>query len=506
MLKDQMNEYTNLRQPDDEEEEQKSDGWLIWSIWVMMTIVAVITFTVSLMSLIFFKLKMESTYQTFQQSTLMLAPKVFTLDSYRLPPPAEWAGFDWGVVESILLGSVNRVNEQSKWRYPRIDPVASNDLYNRLDSSNIPPESNTRYTASFYEANNDSLRVEIGYTSHPSTTFSIGRVKDSLMKANNYPNVPQDKPLHPIILTHASYKNIRTVGGNPFEFDMCYNQNCEVLDQFTARGLRSFSVVGWNDNIRSLGSIRSNGEAAVFQGGFIVRTPSQDVGHTLAYFTGNFSDTKENEICPNLRLRKNWNPCQTHIESTYGMKFDDAKYYSRGEKETITCIHSLNTPTALIVILDDGNKLMKTYDLNVNNTYYLVTSPNAFPKYIKTYKEAVYDILLKECNKQEECNFLGLKEVSEELMGEIFRPQIFVKNGEECSFVLLPYDTLMRMNLLLRPTRINKLGNSFMSYDFVYYNLQMNSSFEESYKNVKMVEFNERLNKGEDDLLFFRIN
>ncbi|GAB1221823.1 hypothetical protein ENUP19_0085G0040 [Entamoeba nuttalli] len=512
MLKNPLTDaYSNI-QEDEQQEEKHSSGILIWTVWTVMTVLAVTILTVSIISLIFFNIKMKSTYQTFQQSTLMLAPTVFNLDSSRLPPPCPYTGIDWGVMDTLLVGSMDKDNN-----YIEVDSNATHSHYMQSGLKEQPPQSRDHYEMG-YVLKNSSIGI-VEYLIQAKPTFSISGLKNLLMKINNYPNIPVDQPVRPVILQHVAYQNVKHVADSDECFDMCYNQNCQVSERFIASGLRSFSVIGWNDNIRSLGMVdRLTGTNKIFEGGFIVRLPKQETGHTIGYFTANFSDTMENSICPNAHLVQNWEPAivtgelfkeehpvtsvLSEIHPTNSKQFIYSNLNRKGIKQK-------TSPTPLKLrdnICKDKNDYCTKYNLNESFTYYITSSENSYPKFVKTFGNDIYDLCMGYCPHHNftDCKVYVLRELCDELLVKIFVPtDDYMKthqNGLECSYTLLPYETLLRMNLLIRPTKVNKLGNSYMSFDFSFYDSKLKTNL----PDVQRTKYNQRLKFT--DLLFFTSN
>ena len=557
MLKDPLADAYSSVHDDEQNEEKNNSGFLIWGVWVVMTIISVTVLTVSIISLIFFSKKMDSTYQTFLQSTLMLAPNVFNLDGSRIPPPLEMKGNDWGIMDSIMISSMSTENE-----YYVVDSEATNKHNKDLLTEYRPAEAFNTYEMGYKLNNGDISYVKHQLQSEP--TFSISGLKNLLMRVNKYPQIPTDEPVKPIILQHVAYANVKNVAGTKDTFDICYDSNCHMNDNYVVAGQKIFSVVGWNDNILSLGMIDGEGNTKVFEGGFICRMPKQETGHTIGYFTGNFSDTMEQTVCPNIHLPQNWEPriieashYETILKNSMNTKENEnkkeKKYYQRIEidKETQKKLNeetkkyqeqikqrfelkkqsendnnlkrnnkysslknaALKEPTplklresALEAKGEDGIKYVDKFNLKSNYIYYITATKTSYPRYTKSYGKDIFDIILLVYDKTtDETVFTILEDVCDELLVKLFEPEALYHdlylNGEECNYMLLPYETLLKMNLNIRPTKVIALGNSYMSYDFIYYDNKLDGTIP---SNVQKRKYNERLTNT--DLLFFSNN
>ena len=151
------------------------------------------------------------------------------------------------------------------------------------------------------------------------------------------------------------------------------------------------------------------------------------------------------------------------------------------------------------------------YNLNTEKYYYVVSTDLTHPKIIKSYVDAVYDIALLECNNKIEkndnnqCELKVIHDVCDELLSYLFIPvEEYMnthKNGDECMYSLLPYETWLKMNYFLKPTTVRKLHDVVMSYDGTAYTLTNDSiiPIEVKYKQaIFKLNFN--------DLLFLKTN
>ncbi|KAL7716754.1 Uncharacterized protein QTN25_005716 [Entamoeba marina] len=513
MLKNQLTDvYANS---DDDNYEIPAVGSLVWFIWSVMTVVGVVVLTVSVMSLVFFSVKLDDTFNTFQQSTIMLAPDVFNLACTKLPPPLDFQGIEWGVNEVIQTGSMS-----DDGYYDVIDSEVTHEIYNN-NTYPSPLQATKDYTVSF---KTETGNTNVNYQLFSNPTFSINGLKDMIMKANGYPDKMNQQSPKPIILTHAKFMNIKTVGGVKETFSICHGQNCELDDQYEVRGFEMFSIVGWNDKLRSIGQIKDivEGTTQFFQGGFIARLPKKEIGHTLGYFTANFSDTMENKICPNAVLRKNWIPVVVNYEAneSYDTDWENCTTSAELNNGEMCCYIRLDDdivtsykeePTPLHVrdgICDDSNNYCKKFGLNEESTYYVIATDGSYPNVIKTYLSDTFDIALLECDSDpftdgSSCQYLIIHQVCDQLLTKIFIPsnEYMEKhaNGEECNYTLLPYDTLLKMNYLLLPTAIPHWQNSIFSYDFSNYNYKIADG--SSKHNVLRNKFIDRVETS--DILFF---
>ncbi|KAL7721940.1 Uncharacterized protein QTN25_000727 [Entamoeba marina] len=493
MLKNQLTDvYANS---DDDDYNTPAVGSLVWFIWSVMTVVGVVVLTVSVMSLVFFSLKLDDTFNTFQQSTLMLAPDVFNLACSKLPPPLDFQGIEWGVNEVIQTGSMS-----DDGYYDVIDSATTHEIFSN-NAYPTPLQATKDYVVSF---ETETGNTNVNYQLYSNPTFSINGLKDMIMKANGYPDKMNQQPPKPIILTHAKFMNIKTVGGIDETF---FN-----------------IIVGWNDKLRSIGQNKNldEGTTQFYKGGFITRLPKQEIGHTLGYFTANFSDTMENKICPNAVLRKNWIPVIVNYEANelYDTDWENCTTSAELNNGEMCCYIRLDEdivtsykeePTPLHVrdgICDDSNNYCEKFGLNEESTYYVVATDGSYPKIMKTYLSDTFDIALLECDSDpftdgSSCQYLIIHQVCDQLLTKIFIPsnEYMEKhaNGEECSYTLLPYDTLLKMNYLISPTSVPYWRNSIFSYDFSNYNYKIADG--SSKHNVLRNKFIDRVETS--DILFF---